>query len=180
MKRPVLVGIIAVAFSFGALAGVALAKKKGPTLDPGVYVGQTADAAADALLALAEDLAGQGSYENIHLARVCYLSGRKDKARAILDRVLSNSKVTPGDWIRVGRIYQQAGEWNEAREVFDRVLSLAPEDEDWLAEIGAYYNLAGDRERAEELFNRSFSKGTGLKNVLAIAGSYVDVAPRGN
>ena len=131
----------------------------------------------EALLATAKQQAEAGSWENIHLARVYYLSGKKDEAESIIKSVLlKDSKA--GEWIRIGRIYYQAGEWDKARESFENVINLAPKDEDWLAEIGAYYNLQGGREKAEELFGRSIERGSHLKNTLAIAGSYIGVEPR--
>lgn len=177
MRRSVVAVLLAAAFAGGALTGIAVAKKK-ETLDPGVYVDRSPGDATEELLAHAIILAGEGSWENIAVGRVQYLSGRKEEAKLIFDRVLDSSKVDPGDVIRVARVYEEAGEWDRSRELFDRTLSLAPNDEDWLAEIGAYYNIHGDRQHAEELFKRCFAQGTKLKNVLAAAGSYAGVPPR--
>lgn len=176
MKRFSIVPIAALAFVVGATVGVAVAKKT--TVTPETYVGKSPDEAAEALLDIAAVEAEDGSWENIHLARVYYLSGREERARVILDRVLNGPKVTAGDWIRAGRVYEQAGRWDEARAAFERVLELKPKDADWLSEIGAYHNLHGDRETAEELFRSSFELGGGLKNTLNAAGSYVGVTPR--
>jgi tetratricopeptide (TPR) repeat protein len=155
--------------------GVVIAKKI--TITPDLYVGKSAEEASEALLGVARMMAGNGSWQNIHLARVYYLSGRKDEGQAILDVVL-NGGAEAGDWIRAGRLYYQAGEWELAKSAFDKVILMAPKDEDWQAEIGAYYNLQGDREKAEELFQRSFASGKSLNNVLNVTGSYVGVTPR--
>ena len=175
MRRSSLMIVVVLVFLVGAALGVAVAKKI--TIAPGAYVGKSLEEASDALLSVARTMAGGGSWENIHVARVYYLSGRKEEGQAILNRVL-NGDAEAGDWIRAGRLYYQAGEWDKARSAFDEVVAMEPKDEDWLAEIGAYYNLQGDREKAEELFQRSFSSGKSLNNVLNIAGSYVGVTPR--
>ena len=174
-RRAVLVSIL-LAFVVGATVGIVLAKKE--SIAPALYENKAPAEAAKALLELARDKAGDGSWENIHLARVHYLAGEKDKAEEILSRVLGSSKVEPGDQIRAARAYVEAGEWDKAKELFDLVVEAAPKDEDWLAEAGAYYNLHGDRARAEELFGRSFALGASLNNTLNIAGSYVGVPPR--
>jgi len=175
MRRSSLMIVVVLVFLVGALVGVAIAKK---TIDPGTYVGKSPEEASDALLSVARTIAGNGSWENIHLARVYHLTGRKEEGQAILDRVL-NSGSEAGDWIRAGRLYYQAGEWDKAKAAFEKVVEMKPKDEDWLAEIGAYYNLQDDREKAEELFQRSFSLDPqSLNNVLTVAGSYVGVTPR--
>jgi Flp pilus assembly protein TadD len=173
MKRSSLMIVIVLVFLLGAAVGVAVAKKI--AISPNEYVGKSPDEAADALLSVARVMAGNGSWENIHVARVYYLSGHKEEGQAILTRVLGGE---PSDLIRAGRLYYQAGEWDKAESTFERVMALKPNDEDWLAEIGAYYNLQGDRERAEELFQKSFAIGRSLNNVLNVAGSYVGITPR--
>ena len=163
-------------FALGAAVGVGAAKKpKG--IDSNLYVGKSADEAAEALLAIAKVQAGSGTWERIHTARVYMVSGRKQEGQAIIDSVLGG-KAAAGDVIRVGRVYYQMGDWDRAREMFDKALSMAPKDQDWMAEIGAYYNLQGDREKAEQLFGSSFAIGISLKNTLSAAGSYVGVEPR--
>ena len=175
MTRNRLVATVVLSVALGAVLGVAVAKKK--SVDPDLYEGKSPEAAAEALLMVAQEKAKDGSWENIHLARAYYLSGQKDKGESIIEGVLQNDSKA-GEWIRIGRVYYQAGEWDKAEESFEKVLSMAPKDEDWLAEIGAYYNLQGDRERAEELFGRSFELGSYLNNTLTIAGSYIGVEPR--
>ena len=176
MRRSSIALLVALTFVLGATVGVVVAKKT--TVAPGTYVGQSPDEAAEALLDIATGQAGDGSWQNIHLARVYYLSGREEQARAILDRVLNSPKVTAGDWGRAARLYEQAGDWDKAQVAFERAIEMKPNEEDWLAEFGAYHNLHGDRERAEELFRRSFAIGGSLNNTLNVAGSYVGVTPR--
>lgn len=158
-----------------ALGAFASSKVK---VDASYWSGKTPAQSADALLAAARTLAGDGSYENIAVARVLYLSGHKAEGQAILDRVLAG-KVKDGDLIRAARLYRDAGEWERAKPLFDRVVAMAPKDEDWLAEIGADYLLAGDRARAEELFARSFAQDpSNLSNTLTAAGAYLGIAPQ--
>jgi len=162
-------------FALGAAAG-ALAAKKG-LLTPALFQGREPAAAADQLLGAARTLAEAGSYENIAVARVYYLSGRKADGQAILDRVMAG-KIKDSDIIRVARVYREAGEWDKAKPLFDRVLQMAPEDEDWLAEIGAWYLLAGDRAKAEDLFARSFARDPdNLYNTLRVAGAFLGLEP---
>jgi tetratricopeptide (TPR) repeat protein len=161
-------------FVLGVLAGAA-AKK--PGTDPGLFLGKPPKEAAAALLTVARAQAEKGSWENIAVGRVYYLSGQKAEGQAIFDSI-TGKKSEGGDWIRVGRVYYEAGEWDKAKAAFDKVLQLSPKDEDWLAEIGAYYQLKGDRAKAEELFKRSFDvEGGNLYNTLRAAGSYVGVRP---
>jgi tetratricopeptide (TPR) repeat protein len=157
----------------GAAAGAFAAKKL--LITPAVYQGkEKAQAAAD-LLAAARELAADGTYENIAVGRVLYLSGKKDEGRAIFDRVLAG-KHAAGDVVRVARVYQEAGEWKTAQPLFDQVLQEKPKDEDWLAEIGAFYLLAGDRAKGEELLSRSFAEDpSSLYNALKGASGYLGI-----
>jgi tetratricopeptide (TPR) repeat protein len=162
-------------FLAGAAAGAFAAKKV--LVSPAAFSGREPAAAADALLDSARALAEAGSYENIAVARVYYLSGRKVEGQQILDRVMAG-KTKPGDLMRVARLYREAGEWERAKPLFESVLRMAPEDEDWLAEIGAWFLLAGDRARAEELFGRSLQLDpSNLYNTLRMAGAYLGVEP---
>ena len=158
-----------------ALGAFASSKVK---VDATYWSGKAPAQAADALLAAARTLAGDGSYENIAVARVLYLAGHKAEGQAILDRVMAG-KVKDSDLIRVARVYRDAGEWAKAQPLLDRVVAMAPKDEDWLAEIGADYLLAGDRAKAEELFSRSFTQDpSNLSNTLTAAGAYLGLAPQ--
>jgi len=175
MKHRFVVGA-GVAFALGIVVGLALAADK--KVDPSVYLGKQPEQATRALLEAAQVQAGNGSWENIAVARVYYLMGDRAAANAILDRFTSG-KMKSNDWIRVGRLYVEAGEWDKAREAFDRLLAVDPDDPDYQAEIGAFYNLHGDRARAEELFARSFAKDpSDVWATVNAAGSYVRVRPQ--
>lgn len=170
---PLLVAVLLVGVAAGAFA----AKKI--TVGSEVFRGKAPEEASVGLLTAARALAENGSYENIAVGRILYLTGARDEGQAIFDRYLSSAKVEAGDLIRVARVYREAGDWERARPLFDRVLVMAPKDEDWTAEIGAYHLLAGDRERAEDLFARSFAEDpSNLYNTLLVAGAYRGLDPR--
>jgi tetratricopeptide (TPR) repeat protein len=163
-------------FALGVVVGLALAADK--KVDPSIYLGKQPEQAARDLLEAALIQAGNGSWENIAVARVYYLMGDREAANSILSRFTSG-KMKSNDWIRVGRLYVEAGEWDKAREAFDRLLAIDPDDPDYQAEIGAFYNLHGDRARAEELFARSFTKDpSDVWAAVNAAGSYVNVRPQ--
>src|SRR5215471_17194709 len=84
----------------GFAAGTAFAKKNPTT--PDLCVGKSAKDAAAALLTKAREYAGDGSWENIAVARVYYLTGQKDEGERIL-QATATKKNDPSDWIRVGR-----------------------------------------------------------------------------
>jgi tetratricopeptide (TPR) repeat protein len=173
-RRLAQLGMATAIFVVGAATGAYAAKKV--TVSQGLYVGKPPQEASANLLTAAKTLAEKGSWENIAVGRVYYLSGHKDQGQAIFDAAAGAKE--PGDWIRVGRVYYEAGEWDKARATFDKVLQLKPDDEDWLAEIGAYYVLKGDRAHGEELFNRSFAREpNSLWNALRAAAAYAKVAP---
>jgi tetratricopeptide (TPR) repeat protein len=168
--------LVVVAFGLGALAGLAAAPKK---ITPDIYQGKTPQEAAAALLPLARASAEGGSWENIFVGRVHYLSGNKEEGQKIFDAITSSRKVEGSDWYRIGKVYVEAGEWDKAKAAFDKVLQTNPNDEDWLAEIGAYHNLKGERAKAEELFARSFKiQSNSVWNTAKAAGSYVGVVPQ--
>ncbi|HXO21863.1 MAG TPA: tetratricopeptide repeat protein [Thermoanaerobaculia bacterium] len=175
MKNKGWILVIAVAFVLGTVVGAAAAKKA--PIDPSIYAGKPPKEAGAALLPIAKRIADKGSWENIAVGRVYYLSGQKAEGQAIFDAV-TGKKAEGGDWIRIGRVYWEANEWDKAKAAFDKVLKLSPDDEDWLAEIGAYYQLKGDRAKAEELFGRSFARDSNnLWNTLRAACSYLGIAP---
>lgn len=176
MHKKLLITAFAVTFALGAAIGGFAAKKAGVT--SAAWQGASPEEAAANLMEIAHGLAGKGSWENVHLARVFYVAGDQDKAEAIWSRY-QGAGADAGDVIRIARGYAQAGDWEKAKPLFDRVLEMAPKDEDWLVEAGAYYNLAGDRERAEELFARGFELDPrNLNNTLSAAGSYLGQTPR--
>ena len=161
------------------VAGVAIgAFGRGPRVDASIFSSKSKGEAARALLDEAKTEAGKGSWENIAVGRVYYLSGKKSEGQAIFDAV---TKKKASDWMRIGRIYIEAHEWPKAKDAFDRAVTLEPKDAAWLAEVGAFYNLQGDRAKAEELFTRSLAAEAGeVWYTVNIAGSYAGVEPRGN
>jgi len=162
-------------FAAGVAVGAFAAKKL--TVSPSVFSGKEPAAAAEELLGAARQLAEDGSYENIAVARVYFLAGRKAEGQAIFDRVRAG-KTKAGDIMRMARVYREAGDWEKARPLFDSVVVMEPKDEDWLAEIGGYYLLAGDRSHAEELFARSLAEDpSNLRNTLRMALAYLGLAP---
>ena len=173
MNRKTHVLVLASIFALGAAVGYAAKKTNVQSL----YVGAEPKAASSALLALAEEAAEDGSWENLGVARVVYLSGDKAAGQAMIDR-WTGPKAEGGEWIRAGRIYWEAGEWDKAKRAFDKVLQLEPKDANWLAEIGSYYMLKGDRAKAEELFNRSFAQeSNAVWNLLRAASAYAGIQP---
>ena len=122
---------LVVVFLVGVTAG-AFAAKKG--IDSSLFAGKKPKEAADALLVVAKEQAGKGSWERIALARVYYLSGRKAEAEAIFGEVTAK-KPEGSDWLRIGRVYYEAGEWDKAKGAFDKALALSPKDAPWLGEF---------------------------------------------
>ncbi|HEV8632107.1 MAG TPA: hypothetical protein VGV61_17465 [Thermoanaerobaculia bacterium] len=161
-------------YLLGAVAGWAASKVK---IDASAYSGKAPAAAAAALLQTAQTLAEDGSFENIAVGRVHYLSGHQAEGQALFDRYLG-AKAKSGDYMRVARIYLEAKQWDKAKPILDKVVALDPKDEDFLAEVGVYYNLHGDRAHAEELFAQSLAQDpANLYNSLKMAGSYLGVPP---
>ncbi|MFN2507511.1 MAG: tetratricopeptide repeat protein [Chthoniobacterales bacterium] len=174
MKSTRILFLLFLVFTFGLAAGIAIAAK---ALDPGTYRGKSKQDAGSALTALARQQAGKGSWENIAVGRVLYLSGNKGQGQAIFDAMLAR-KREGSDRMRVGRVYWEAKEWEKAKAMFTQALELEPKDAPWLAEIGAYYNLMGERAKAEELFERSFQRDSSeVWQTVNVAGSYLGVEP---
>jgi len=143
--------------ALGVCAGI-LAKDKYPGID--LIRGKPAHEAGMAALQEAEVLAGKGSFELIAVARVYYLTGDKDKAQAIIDRV-SSSKPAASDWQRIGEIYADAGENSKAEDYYQRALAADPKDDTGHAEMGAWYIRIGQRDRGEDLLAQAFNKNPG-------------------
>lgn len=175
MKTKRILFPLLVAFAIGLVAGVAFAAK---AFDPHSYRGKSKAEAGAALLALARDQAGKGSWENIAVGRVLYLSGKKGEGQAIFDAVLAKKRES-SDFMRIGRTYYEAKEWERAKHMFVQALEMKPKDAPWLAEVGAYYNLMGERDKAEQLFDRSFQKQSDeVWQTVNAAASYLGVLPQ--
>lgn len=165
---------LCVVFTLGIAAGAY--GRKG--FDTTLYRSKDKKEAAQALLTLAKQQAGKGSWERIGVGRVYYLGGMKAEGQAIFDEVLAK-KPEPTDWWRIGRVYWEAGEWDKAKAAFEKSLAKNPNDDKGLAELGAYYLIKGDRAKAEELFDKSYSIEQGeVWNTAMIAGGYLGVKPQ--
>ena len=83
-------------FVAGVAVGVAGAKAKG--FPPTIYQGKEAKAAGLALLEVAQQQAGNGSWELIGVGRVYYLSGGQAKGQALFDRGFLRANGTRATW----------------------------------------------------------------------------------
>lgn len=140
------------------LLGVGLglaAGKDGAGID--AIRGKSAKDAAAAALVEAERLAGKGSWEQIGVGRVYYLSGDKARGQAIFDRV-TGAKPKASDWQRIGAVYAEAGENDRAADCYQKVLDLNPKDDTGQAEIGAWYIKIGQREKGEALIEQALKR----------------------
>lgn len=161
-------------FTFGIAVG-AVAGRKG--IESSLYRAKAKKEAGQALLAVAKQQAGRGSWEQIAVGRVYYLGGMKAEGQAIFDAVTAK-KPESSDWFRIGRVYREAGEWAKAQEAFDKALKMEPDEAKWLAEVGAYYLAKGDRDKAEELFDRSFKEQDDeVWSTVNMAAGYLGVEP---
>ena len=144
------VGSVLLGIGLGSAAG-----ERGAGID--VIRGKSAPDAAAAALVEAERMAGKGTWEQIAVGRVYYLSGDKARGQAIFDRVTSG-KTKGSDWQRIGEVYAQAGETDRAADCFQKVLAYDPKDDTGQAEIGAWYISIGQRDKGEELLGRAMAR----------------------
>ena len=147
---------IAVSLAVGCLVlgtGIGWAAKgSGPGIE--ALRGQPPKDAAAKALAVAETLAGKGTWELISVGRVHYLGGDKAHGQAIFDRITAG-KAEGSDWQRIGEVYAAAGENAKAEECFQKTIAMSPKDDTGQAEIGAWYIRIGQREKGEELLDRA-------------------------
>lgn len=157
------------------------AKKKDAASEPdprSYFADKDPKAAADALLARGIVAAGDGSYEQIEVARVWYLTGKKDEGRAILERYSKAGSKEKGDLYRVAKVYCDAKEWETAKPIFDRVIAIDPEWQKALRTAGACAYWAGDRALAEDYFARAIrAKFDDPWTYSAIAAVYAGIPP---
>lgn len=170
------IAAVLVGFLAGAgFAGIVFAKK---SFDMSLFLGKKPKEAANALLEVAAQQAGKGSWENLAVARIYMLGGDKARGQEIIDRVASG-KMKEEDWMRVGRIYWEAGDHAKAFEAFEKAIAADPKDGENLAEVGARYNLEGKRDKAEEYFQRAFTeKPDEIWVTVDVAASYLGVTPQ--
>ena len=167
-----------ISFALGATT-VLVAKSPKVIFDPkAYYAGHEGKAASDALLAQAEKLAGDDSWERIGVGRVAYMSGDKPKGEAIFGSVLGSPKVGKSDLYRIAVVYATNKEWSKAKPLFERAIAMDKEDDTGMLKIGCWFNVNGDRARAEELFDSAFAHSPDAvwHHILA-AGSYVGIEP---
>ncbi len=174
MRRAVIA--IALLSSFAAGVATTLAAKK--AFDPNAtFVGKDPKAAAQALLAEAEPLAGTGSWERIGVGRVYYLSGDKAKGQELFN-LATSKKAEASDLYRIATVYAMAKEWDKAKPLFEKAIAMNPSDDTSIVEAAAWFNMNGERARAEELFGKAFAKNpTELWHYINAAGSYLGQAP---
>lgn len=175
MRTLVAAGFAAACLTLGMGIGYA-AKVKGPGMT--LVTGKPAQQAGLAALQEAEQLAGDGSWELIGVARVYYLSGDKTRGQALLDKVL-NGKASSSDWFRIGRLYAEAGENAKAESFFQKALAAEPKDDTGQAEVGAWYIRTGQREKGEELLTKAFSRNPDeFWHYVRTAEAFLNVAPK--
>jgi tetratricopeptide (TPR) repeat protein len=167
---------IVLAFALGA-STVLVAKTK-IVFDPNAYyAGKDPKAAAAAMLAQAEKLAGDDSWQKIGVGRVYYLSGDKDKGEALFNSVLGG-KVARSDIYRIATAYAIGKNWDKAKPLFERAIAMDATDDTAILKAGCWFNLNGDRARAEELFGVALGKNPDeVWHYALAAGSYLGVQP---
>ena len=173
-KHVSLVSVGTICFVLGALVSVG----SKTTVDATLFRGKDPQAAAEALLAEAERVAGNGSWERIAVGSIYYQSGNATKGQAFFDAVI-NGKPETSDYFRIGWAYARAGEWDKAKPMFEKAMELKPRGDDRMAQAAAWYILNGERERGEELLERAI----GMKDsdpyfYTDAAGAYLGVEPQ--
>ncbi len=172
--------VASTALSMGCLAlGICIglvAKEKGPGID--LMAGKPPHEAGIAALKEAEMLAGNGTWEQLGVARVYYLSGDKPQGQLIMDRV-AGGKVDPSDWERIGQIHAEAGENEQAEQFFQKALAADPKDDTGQSKVGAWYIRNGQRAKGEELMAKALAKHPGeLWHYVRAAEAYLGVPPQ--
>ena len=167
---------VVLAFVLGATT-VLVAKTK-LVFDPNAYyAGKDSKTASASLLAEAEKLAGQDTWQRIGVGRVAYASGDKEKGDAIFDSVLAD-KIGKGDLYRIATAYAIGKNWGKAKPLFERAIAMDPDDDTGIMKAACWFNLNGERERAEALFGLAFAKNPdAVWHYTLAAGSYVGVQP---
>lgn len=175
MKKIAVIALAASCLTLGMSIGYA-AKAKGPGMT--LVAGKPAKDAGLAALQEAEQLAADGSWELIGVARVYYLSGDKAKGQALIDKVLSG-EAGSSDWHRIAQLYAEAGDTARAEEFFQKALIAEPKDDSGQAEVGAWYIRRGQREKGEELLAKAFTRNPDeFWHYVRAAEAYLDVAPK--
>ena len=108
---------VAAIFTVGWTAGMLMAAGRGVT--PQDWTGKSREEAARSMLSAAKDLAGDGSWERIAVARVHYRAGRRTQAETIFSDY-TGARADETDLLRIARVYMEAGEWDAARPILER------------------------------------------------------------
>lgn len=168
--RVALAALVAATALSLALAASAVATKA-------LFEGKDPAAAGEEVLKVALAQAGDGSWEQLAVARAHYLGGNKAEGQRIIGSVLA-ADPEASDYRRVLRIYGEAKDWEKVLDAADKLVAMAPKDGDDLAEAGAWTLLAGQREKAEALFGRALAARPKDVWVTAMIGSsYLGVPP---
>ena len=179
MQKRHFVGYGLACFVVGMAVQAGLAQDKRLTYSPDLFKGQPPKNAATTLLDGALQLADNGSWERIAVARAWYLGGERARGQALLDEVTGSRKVEGSDWFRVARVYEEAGEWDKAAAAFDAAFARDPKDDTGMIEAGGLANLHKDRTRAEALFERAFQRNPRhFWHWVNAGGSYLGVRPQ--
>jgi tetratricopeptide (TPR) repeat protein len=136
----------------GTTLGLLASEQGGASL----FKGKSPKEAALAALVEAEKVAGDGSWENIGVGRVYYLSGDKVKGQAFFDKVTKGRPVA-SDWQRIGDVYLEAGEKDKAQAAYEKI-TLEAKDDSGHAELGAAYIRLGQRDKGEEYLAKALSR----------------------
>jgi tetratricopeptide (TPR) repeat protein len=171
--------VLCAVFAFVLGATTVLVAKTKITFDPkDYYVAKEPKAASAALLAGAEKLAGDDTWQRIGVGRVAYLSGDKQKAETLFGSVLSNPKLGKSDVYRIATAYAAGKNWEKAKPLFERAIAMDPTDDSGILKAACWFNLNGERARAEELFGKALGKSPDdVWHYILSAGSYVGVEP---
>jgi tetratricopeptide (TPR) repeat protein len=154
MRNVRLLGVSFASLTLGVCIGLA-AKEKLPGIE--LVRGKPPRDAGIAALQQAEQLAGNGSWELISIARVYYLAGDHARAESLIQRALSH-KPKATDFQRVGEIYADAGDKVQADSYFQQALAADPKDDTGQSEMGAWYIRSGQRDKGEELLAKALAK----------------------
>jgi tetratricopeptide (TPR) repeat protein len=154
MKKSGLLALTCASLTLGVCIGIA-AKDKSPGIE--LLRGKPPKEAGLAALQQAEQLAGNGSWELISIARVYYLSGDHAKAETLIQRALSH-KPKATDFQRAGEVYADAGDKAQAEKYFQQALAADAKDDTGQSEIGAWYIRNGERDKGEELLGKALAR----------------------
>jgi tetratricopeptide (TPR) repeat protein len=151
MKLRHVVSACVTCFVLGTTLGILASEQAGISVLKG-----TPKEAGHAALVEAAKVAGDGSWENIGVGRVYYLSGDKAKGQEFFDRV-TNNKPVASDWQRIGDVYLEAGEKAKAEAAYAKIKPDA-KDDSGNAELGVAYIKLGQREKGEEYLGKALSR----------------------